>query len=37
MSAIFAHEIAVGAYRIWEMAGRPERRALERWLEAEAK
>ena len=30
-------EIARGAYLLWEAAGRPEGRALEHWLEAEAR
>jgi len=29
-------EVALRAYRIWEATGRPERRALEHWLQAEA-
>jgi len=31
-----AHEIAVRAYQVWEAAGRPQGRALEHWLAAEA-
>jgi len=30
------HEIAERAYYLWEESGRPEGRALEHWLEAEA-
>ena len=30
------HEIAVRAYQVWEAAGRPDGRAVEHWLEAEA-
>ncbi len=32
-----AEEIAVRAYYLWEAAGRPEGRAIEHWLEAEAR
>ena len=31
-----ADEIAVRAYQVWEAAGRPQGRAVEHWLAAEA-
>lgn len=30
-------DIALGAYHLWEAAGRPHGRAVEHWLEAEAR
>lgn len=35
-SGIANEEIAVGAYHLWEAAGRPDGQAVEHWLEAEA-
>ncbi len=33
---VSSEEIAVVAYRLWEADGRPDGRAVEHWLEAEA-
>jgi DUF2934 family protein len=36
-STVAYHAIAKVAYQLWEEAGRPDGRAVEHWLEAEAR